>query len=72
MALIDDIAESLARDAYALAQELDDDHLVDDVAKSIGSSSPTLEEAYLTAIRYLRAETRARALLDSRRTGSGG
>ncbi len=66
MGVLEDMADALARDALALERD-EDDPLVNDIAKTIGSSSQTLEEAYLTAVRVRRAEKRARALIEARK-----
>jgi hypothetical protein len=41
--------------------------IVDQIAKVLGASSQTLEEAFLTAVRVRRAEARARELLTERK-----
>lgn len=66
MALIDDLAEELARDAITLSKKIGDDRFPEDLGKSIGTTSTTLEEAYLTALRLFRAEERAREVLAAR------
>lgn len=58
MALLEELAEDLARKALKRAEETGDEKLVDAVAKVIGASSTTLEEQYLTSIRLLRAYDR--------------
>ena len=65
MALLNELAEGLAKDALDLAARLGDDDVVDEISKLIGSTSTTLEEEFLTAIRLMRAERRARGLLES-------
>ena len=52
----------------AIADELasGDIRIVEEIAKVLGSSSQTLEEAFLTAVRVRKAEARARALLERR------
>ena len=69
MAILDDLADALARDVLELATD-ETDPLIMELAKTIGASSQTLEEAYLTAIRVRRAERRARALIERRRNGT--
>ena len=61
--LLQTLAEQLARDALKQAALTDDEGLVDDVAKSLADTSTTFSEVYLTAVRYYRAEARARQLL---------
>jgi len=70
MALLEDIARKLAEDTFAQAVANGDEALIEDVSKAVGATSNTLQEAFLTAIRYLRADARARELL-ARRAGSG-
>ncbi|MEL6203950.1 MAG: hypothetical protein AAFR47_01375 [Pseudomonadota bacterium] len=59
MQFIEKVAERLAVETFEQAQAIGDQDLVEHVGKSIGASSTTLEEAYFTCIRYLRAEARA-------------
>jgi hypothetical protein len=66
MAFIDTVAERLAVDAFEQAQATNDPELVDAVSKLLGTTSPTLQEVYDTAIRYLRAEARAREMMQER------
>jgi len=63
MAILDDIADGLAREALSLADELGREEIVEEVAKLIGTSSPTVEEAFRTAVRMRRAERRAQKLM---------
>ena len=56
-------ANELADLAFAESLASADDLLVDQIGEILGASSQTLQEAYLTAIRVRRAETRARELL---------
>jgi len=44
--------------------------VVDMIAKVMGASSQTLEEAYLTAVRVRRAEARAREILAQRKASN--
>lgn len=66
MALTDDIADEIAQ--LALEDELrtGDETIIQQIAEILGSSSQTLQEAYLTSVRVRRAERRARKLLTSR------
>jgi len=66
MALTEDIADEIAM--LALDDELrtGDETIIQQLAEILGSSSQTLQEAYLTSIRVRRAERRARELLESR------
>lgn len=63
MGLTEDIADELALQALEIMEKTGDDQLSVTIAKVIGSSSTTMEEAFLTAVRVRRAEKRARELL---------
>ena len=66
MALTEDMADEIAQ--LALADELrtGDEGIIREVAEILGSSSQTLQEAFLTSVRVRRAEKRARDLLAAR------
>jgi len=66
MALTEDMADDIAQ--LALADELrtGDEKIIQQVADILGSSSQTLQEAFLTSVRVRRAEKRARDLLAAR------
>ncbi len=66
MGLANDLAEQLALDACNTALELDDEDLPEQIAQIVGSSSPTTEELYRTAVRVIQAERRARKVLEAR------
>ena len=61
--LLERLAEDLAKDA--LKQEAIDgeEGAVDAVSKALADTSTTFQETFLTAIRYYKAEARARELL---------
>ncbi len=61
---IQELADQLARDTLESQIELNDDHFYEQVAKVVGASSPTLQDAFLTSIRIRLAERRGRAHLD--------
>ena len=65
MSILETIADDLARSALALEEELNDLDVVEKIAKHIGTSSPTVEEAFRTAVRMRRAENSARRLIAS-------
>ena len=65
MSVLEDLADALAKDVLAL-EEAGDEYIAEEVAKTVGASSPTMEEAYRTAIRFRRAEARGRALFEQR------
>jgi limonene-1,2-epoxide hydrolase len=73
METLDSLADDLARDALAAEAETGDTRLVDDVGRTIGQLSPSMQEAYMTSIRMRRAAARGRArlteLLEARRAG---
>lgn len=64
--LLEEIADALARDALRAVEQLGDDNLIAEIARLIGSSSSTTQEAFLTAVRIRMAEGRARKLLAER------
>ena len=65
-AIIDKLADDLARDAIEAADALGDEMLIMDIAKMLASSSTTAEEAFLTAARVRMALTRGRNMLEER------
>lgn len=66
MALLDDMADELAQLALADEARSKDETIVAQVAEILGSSSQTLQEGFLTAVRVRRAEERAKAVLAER------
>ncbi|ANT59417.1 hypothetical protein AYJ57_02990 [Salipiger sp. CCB-MM3] len=66
MQLTEELADKLADDTFKVMKVTGDDRFFMEVAKVIGASSTTLEEAYLTSIRVRMAERRARAFLVER------
>jgi len=66
MAFLDIVAERLAIETFEQAEALGDPDLIEQVSKTLGETSPTLQEGFNTAIRYLRAEARAEAVIQSR------
>lgn len=63
MGIVEDVADELALESLKIIDATGDDAFVQRVADTIGGSSQTMEEAYLTAVRVRRAEQRARELL---------
>jgi len=53
-------------ETFEQAEALGDPDLIEQVSKTLGETSPTLQEGFNTAIRYLRAEARAKAVIQSR------
>lgn len=64
MGIVEDVADELALESLKIINATGDDAFVQKVADTIGGSSQTMEEAYLTAVRVRRAEERARKLLN--------
>ena len=65
MAILEDVADNLARKTLELISRTGDEMLEAKIADAIGASSPTLQEAYSTAMRIRKAEIRGNVLLDS-------
>lgn len=63
------VAGELADLALADEQRTKDENIVIEIGNMLGSSSQTLQEAFLTAVRVRRAEVRARSLLAERSRG---
>lgn len=66
MGVTEDLADALARDAIDAAEKLGDDLLLDQIAKVLGDSSTTTQEAFLTAVRVRKSEIRARKFLEAK------
>ncbi|MGR3660192.1 MAG: hypothetical protein ACU0CA_03255 [Paracoccaceae bacterium] len=69
MGVLEDLADNLAKDTLEFAEKSGDEHVVDDVSTIVGSTSATLQEAYLTSVRVRLAEARGRKLLKDRLAG---
>ena len=65
-AYLDQVAGELADLALADEKRSGDEKIVPEIAEILGSSSQTLQEGFLTAVRVRRAEERARAILAER------
>ncbi|QQA44685.1 hypothetical protein [Pelagovum pacificum] len=63
MSFSEEVANRLAEDVIQVMEKLGEPRLHEEIAKSLGASSQTTEEAFRTAIRVLLAERRARDLL---------
>lgn len=63
-AIIEKMADDLARDAIAAADAMGDEELINRIGKLLASSSTTAEEAFLTAARVRIALQRARTYLE--------
>ena len=55
----------MARDTILAMERLGNDRLFTEVAKVLGASSTTLQEAFLTSIRVRLAERRGRLFLET-------
>lgn len=66
MGVTEDLADKLAADAIAASQEFGDEKLIEDIARLLGDTSSTTQEAFLTAVRVRLAEARARQMLEGR------
>ncbi len=66
MSAIEDLADALARDTIAAGDEIGDDRLHEDIARAVSVLSPTMQEAFMTAIRIRLAERRGLSLLENR------
>ncbi|MBT8416354.1 MAG: hypothetical protein KJO42_02855 [Silicimonas sp.] len=64
MPLLEDVADGMAKRAAELYVKTGDETLERRVAEEIGASSPTLQEAFQTAMRIRKAEARGHAILD--------
>jgi len=64
MAIIDDLADQLALKALALEAATEDPDIAKKVGDAIGDSSPTMQEAFSTALRIRRAHQRADQMID--------
>lgn len=65
MSVLEDMGDQLARDVIAAMEELNDPTFFDKVSKVLLDSSPTMQEAFLTAYRVRIAEKRARAFVEA-------
>jgi len=65
MGLLEDLADRLALDTLNEMERLGNDRLYIDVAKALGTSSPTMQETFLTSVRIRLAERRGRAFLET-------
>ncbi len=66
MRVAEDLADQLAQDALKAEELTGDERIVDDLANMMGATSQTAEEAFLTAVRVRRANTKARKMLAER------
>ncbi|MCD1626841.1 MAG: hypothetical protein ACU0B7_02445 [Paracoccaceae bacterium] len=66
MSITEDLADALARDVLDAVEKLGDDTLIEEIAKTLGTSSSVTQDAFMTSIRVRTAEARARKLLQAR------
>ncbi len=71
MALLNDVADRMAARTLRLIEQTGDENLEKKVADEIGASSPTLQEAFSTALRILKAEARAKRYIEKVETDAG-
>jgi len=69
MSLLENVSDALAKRTIELMERTGDDQIEKRIAEEIGSSSPTLQENYSTAVRIRKAELRANKLLDKYSAG---
>ena len=72
MGVLEETADDLAQLALEDEARSGDDKIVEEIAKILGTSSQTLEEAFKTAVRVRRAEARAREMLAGRKAAQTG
>lgn len=63
MSLADDLAARLARDVVDALEVLGDDRFYDKVSKVLLETSPTMQDAFNTAIKVILAERKGREFL---------
>ncbi len=66
MSVVDELADALAKDAIEAADRLGDEALINDMARILGDTSSTSQEAFLTSVRVRQATSRARRFLEDR------
>ncbi|MFT7058049.1 MAG: hypothetical protein ACJASV_000549 [Pseudorhodobacter sp.] len=64
MSIVEELGDKLAQSTLEAMDFIDDDRLYDKVSRVIETTSPTLQEAFMTAIRVRLAERRARVFLE--------
>jgi hypothetical protein len=63
MGVTEDLADQLAQDVIKAIEVTGDQDLVHEVARTLGATSQTAEEAFLTSVRVRRANLQARELV---------
>ena len=69
MSVLEQVADGLAQRVTGMMSDMNDDAMERRISDEIGASSPTLQEAFLTAMRLRKAEVRGHALLDKYEAG---
>jgi hypothetical protein len=69
MSILEEVADGLAKRTTEIMERTGLDTIEKRMADEIGSTSPTLQETYLTAMRIRKAEARAHKLLDKYEKG---
>ena len=64
MSKMEEVADNLAKRALEISERTGDDTIAARVGAEIGSTSPTLQENFATALRIRKAEARAIQLLE--------
>lgn len=64
MGVVEDLGDALAVETLKAMDELENDRFYSDVARIVGASSPTLQEAFLTAVRIRLAAARGHKFLE--------
>jgi hypothetical protein len=63
MSIVEDLGDGLAKATLEAMDHIEDERFYDQVSRVIGASSPTLQEAFMTAIRVRLAERRGREFI---------
>ena len=64
MSVLEEVADGLAKRVTEMMTDPNDDTMERRISDEIGASSPTLQEAFQTAMRLRKAEVRGHKLLD--------
>ena len=69
--LAERLAEQLALEVVDHVDATGDEDAITAMSKTMGDTSQTLQEAFITAVRVIRAERRARTLMQNRIAAEG-
>lgn len=64
MGVVEDLADALAVETLKAMDELANDRFYNEVARIVGASSPTLQEAFMTSVRIRMAAARGHKFLE--------